>query len=205
MKIITDLKAQTNNKKRVSVYLDGAFYCGLDLVTVYKYRLKKGQEIDEKTLVELQRSSEIQKCFDSALNYISRSLKTCKQVRTKLIEKGYVKEVVNEVIYKLKDYGYLSDNDFAKKYVSTYQNTKGKRMLYANLKQKGVNDEDINDALSSLEDQTESAKKLAEKYLKNKILDRKNMQKCYNYLLSKGFDYDEAKNALSQFGEDENQ
>ena len=204
MKIITDLKVQSNNKKRVSVFLDGAFHCGLDLVTVYKYRLKKGQEIDEKTLTDIQRSSEIQKCFDSALNYISKSIKTTKQVRIKLIEKGYVKEIVNEVIVKLKEYGYLNDSDFAKKFVATYHNTKGKRVLYAMLKQKGVNDEDINEALSTVDDQTENAKKLAEKYLKNKILDRKNIQKCYNHLLSKGFSYDEAKNAISQFSDDEN-
>ena len=40
MKKITDIKEQAKNKKRVSIYLDGEFYCGLDLVTAVKNRLK---------------------------------------------------------------------------------------------------------------------------------------------------------------------
>ena len=202
MKTITDLQLQVKNIKRVNVYLDGAFYCGLDLITVYKYRLKKGQEIDEKKLIEIQKSSEFQACFDSAVNYISKSLKTAKQVRDKLIKKGYLEEIVNEVIEKLKEYGYLSDEEYAKKFVSTYKEAKGKRLIKAMLKQKGVSDSEIIKAIDVVEDQTENAKKLAEKYLKNKDKDFKSLQKCYNYLLSKGFDYDEAKNALHQFSDE---
>ena len=80
MKTITDLKTQVKNKKRVSVYLDGAYYCGFDIATVLKNRLKVGMEIDEKILVDIQRESELQACFDSALNYISTSVKTEKEV-----------------------------------------------------------------------------------------------------------------------------
>ena len=39
MKTITDIKPQTKNNKRVSIYLDGAYYCGMELFTVMKYRL----------------------------------------------------------------------------------------------------------------------------------------------------------------------
>lgn len=202
MKTITDLQIQSKNKKRVSVYLDGVFYCGLDLVTVYKYRIKKGQEISEQKLIEIQRSSEFQACFDSAIKFISKSLKTCKQVREKLISKGYLPEIVEEVILKLKEYDYLNDLNYAEKFVSTYKSTKGKRLMYAILKQKGVDEADINSALNTLSNQSENAEKLVEKYLKNKEKDKKNLQKCYNYLLSKGFDYDVAKNALTPFKED---
>ena len=64
MKQITALKEQVKNKKRVSVYLDGEFYCCLDLITVMKYRLKVGEFIEESRLVEIQYSAELQACFD---------------------------------------------------------------------------------------------------------------------------------------------
>ena len=81
MKKITEIKEQAKNKKRVSVYLDGEFYCGLDLVTALKYRLKVGEFIDESRLIEIQYNSEMQTCFDKALNFISATVKTEKQIK----------------------------------------------------------------------------------------------------------------------------
>ena len=41
----------------------------------------------------------------------------------------------------------------------------------------------------------ETAIKIAEKYVKNKPNDIKTLQKCYKYLLSKGFTYEDSKSA----------
>ena len=40
-------------------------------------------------------------------------------------------------------------------------------------------------ALENIGDETDSAVKIAEKYLKNKQKDKQNILKCYKYLLSK--------------------
>lgn len=199
MKTITDIKTQVKNKKRASIYLDGAFYCGLDVATVLKNRLKIGMDIDEQKLVEIQMESELQACFDSALNIISGSIKTEREVYEKLVKKGYVSFVAKMAVDKVKSYGYLDDKDYAKRYVSTYSKTKGKRLIGLHLRQKGVSDEDVQNAVLEIKNQGESAKQIAEKYLKNKQVDRKLLQKCYNHLLQKGFDYDDAKYAISFF------
>lgn len=199
MKTITDLKAQVKNKKRVSVYLDGAYYCGLDFATVVKNRLKVGTTIDEQKLIEIQMESELQACFDSALNIISSAVKTEREVYDKLVKKGYLPEICKVAVEKVKSYGYLDDLDYAKRYVSTYSKSKGKRLIGLQLKQKGVSEREIFEALGELENQGETARVIAEKYLKNKAKDSKNLQKCYKYLLSKGFDYDDAKYAISFF------
>ncbi len=201
MKTITDLKPQVKNKGRVSVYLNGSYYCGLDLATAVKYRLKVGQDIEENTLVEIQRNSELQACFDSALNLITTSIKTEREIISRLIKKGYLEEIAVETVEKLKNYGYIDDFDYANRYVSTYKNTQGKRLIALKLKQKGVSQEDTEKAISNLENQSEQAYILAQKYMKNKTVDNKNLQKCYKYLLSKGFDYDECKFAIEKFDE----
>ncbi|MBE5743725.1 MAG: hypothetical protein E7358_03295 [Clostridiales bacterium] len=201
MKTITDLKPQVKNKGRVSVYLNGSYYCGLDLATAVKYRLKVGQDIEENTLVEIQRNSELQACFDSALNLITTSIKTEREIISRLIKKGYLEEIAVETVEKLKNYGYIDDFDYANRYVSTYKNTQGKRLIALKLKQKGVSQEDAEKAISTLENQSEQAYILAQKYMKNKVVDAKNLQKCYKYLLSKGFDYDECKFAIEKFDE----
>lgn len=201
MKTITDIKPQAKNPKRVSVFLDGSYYCGLDLLTAVKYRLKSGMEIEENRLIEIQFEAEYQSAFDSALNFISKSVKTEKQVKDKLISKGYLDEIVDKAIEKLKEYGYVDDSDYSSRYVSTYKGVKGKLLIKNELRKKGVSDANAEKALSDIENQVESAKKLAEKYLKNKEITKQNLLKCYKYLLSKGFDYDDCKSAIDSFSE----
>lgn len=201
MKTITDIKPQAKNPKRVSVFLDGSYYCGLDLLTAVKYRLKSGMEIEENRLIEIQFEAEYQSAFDSALNFISKSVKTEKQVKDKLISKGYLDEIVDKAIEKLKEYGYVDDSDYSSRYVSTYKGVKGKLLIKNELRKKGVSDANAEKALSDIENQAESAKKLAEKYLKNKEITKQNLLKCYKYLLSKGFDYDDCKSAIDSFSE----
>ncbi len=203
MKTITELKTQAKNKNRVSVYLDGAYYCGLDVATVLKNRLKVGMEIEEQTLIEIQKESELQACFDSALTFISGAIKTEREVYQKLVKKGYLPEICSLAVEKVKSYGYLDDADYAKRYVSTYAKTKGKRLIGLQLKQKGVSDEQVEKAVLEIENQGETAKIIAEKYLKNKQVDKKILQKCYKYLLSKGFDYDDAKYAISCYNDED--
>ena len=202
MKTITDLKPQAKNKKRVSVYLDGAYYCGLDLATAVKNRLKIGSVIDEQKIIEIQMESELQSCFDYAITLISATVKTEREIAERLVRKGYLPEICKSAVEKLKSYGYIDDGDYAKRFVSSHSKTKGKRLIGLQLRQKGVSADEIENALSSIENQSETAKKVAEKYLKNKQIDSKILQKCYKYLLSKGFDYDDAKSAISAYSEE---
>lgn len=199
MKKITDIKEQLKNKKRVSVYLDGEYYCGLDLVTALKYRLKVGEFIEEERLVEIQYTSEMQACFDKALTFISSSVKTEKQIKDKLKKLGYLDEIIDSTLEKLKGYGYVDDGDFARRFTTTYKGVKGKKLIKLELKKKGVSDVDAENAVSEIQSQQETVDKLAEKYLKNKEKDKNNILKCYKYLLSKGFDYDEAKQAVEKY------
>ena len=199
MKKITDIREQLKNKKRVSVYLDGEFYCGLDLISALKYRLKVGEFIDESRLVKIQYEAELQACFDRALNFISSSVKTQKQIQDKLKKLGYLDEIIENVIEKLKSYGYIDDSDYAKRFTNTYKSTKGKRLIKLELMKKGVKDIDAQTALNEIESQQDACDTLADKYLKNKEKDKKNILKCYKYLLSKGFDYDEAKQAVDRY------
>ena len=205
MKTITELKTQAKNAKRVSVYLDGQYYCGLDLQTVVKNRLKVGLSLEESELIDIQRESEFSACYNSALNLISKSVKTEKEVSDKLIKKGYLKEIVEEVIEKVKSYGFIDDKNYAERYVSTYKNIKGKRLITLELKKKGVSEKDYKEILDETDSQQETAYNLAVKYLKNKAIDEKTIRKCYNYLLSKGFSYDEctyATKKATNFNED---
>ena len=67
------------------------------------------------------------------------------------------------------------------------------------LKSKGVSETEIDEALENLDAETElqTATAILQKYMRGKNYDRETLQKAYRYLMSKGYDYDTAKSALS--------
>ena len=71
------------------------------------------------------------------------------------------------------------------------------------VKRKGVSDEDMSAALDNLGDELPSAVAVAEKYSKNKEKPRENSLSCYKFLLSKGFSYDTAKEAVDKIFQNE--
>ena len=196
--IVTDIKPQAKNSKRVNLYLDGKFYCGLELFTVMKHRVKIGNDYTANEIIDIQIAEEEGVCLNYALNLLSKSVKTEKEIIAKLKKRGYVSEIIDKVIFKLKDYGYVNDEEFAEKYINSYSKNKGKRLLKSELKLKGVSDAIIEDKFLSVENELETAIKIAEKYVKNKPVDIKTKQKCYKYLLSKGFSYDDSKTAVDK-------
>ncbi len=202
MKTITCLKEQTKNAKRVNVYLDGKFYIGLDLLTVMKLRLKEGLVVDEKTLIDAQILDETASCFDASLKFISKSLKTKKEIINKLYSKGYVEEIIDITIKKLEEYGYVDDASYAKRFFETYKNSLGEKAIRYKLIQKGVDVKIIDQLFLDVEFDISVPEKLAQKYLKNKEINTQNLAKCYKYLLSKGFSYDVVNEIISKYKND---
>ncbi|MBQ8406644.1 MAG: RecX family transcriptional regulator [Clostridia bacterium] len=199
MGLITAITAQVKDKTRCSVFIDGRFVCGLALETVMKNRLKVGKQITLEEMSAIQLEGEKDKAFDKALYYISASQKTEKQVSDYLSGKGYLPEVVEYVLEKLKGYSFVNDESYAKAYASDALKRKGSRLVKRELAQKGVEESQIQQALCSVEDrrEEEGCQRLAEKYLKNKETDRQTLQKAFRYLMSKGYDYDMIKSVLS--------
>ena len=205
MNEITAITAQTKDKTRCNVYVDGRFCCGLRVETVVQNRLKVGCAITAEELAEMQLESEKNTAFDKALTHLSATRKTEKEIRLFLQRKGYLPAVVDYVVEKLRGYGFLDDGEYAQSYVEFASKRKGGRLIRMELKNKGLAEQEIDGALESLDEETElqTAKALLEKYMRGKTADVATLQKAYRHLLGKGFSYDAAKSALSDFGVEE--
>lgn len=203
MREITAITPQVKDKTRCNIFVDGRFYCGLSLETVVKNRLKVGQTVDEGALSAMQLESEKSAALDKALTHISAMRKTEKQVRAFLAQKGYLPAVVEYVLEKMRGYDFLNDGKYAEEYLLHASKKKGGRLIRAELRAKGISEEDIDGALSGLDGETEvaAATGILRKYLRGKTPDRETLYKAYRYLLGKGFDHDAAKRALDTFGD----
>lgn len=201
MSEITAIVPQVKDKGRCSVYVDGKFYCGLTLEAVMQNRLKAGMSVSTERLSEIQTESEKQTALDKALSHVSFSQKTEKDVSDYLAKKGYLPAVISYVTEKMREYGLIDDSAYAERYAESAIKRKGKRLIRAELRRKGVADDVIEQAVEELGGEEESARALAEKYMRGKVADKASLQKAYRYLLSKGYDYETAKRALCFLGE----
>ncbi len=202
MSEITAIEPQKHDKARCNIFVDGRFCCGMGLETVIKNRLKTGSVVTTEELARLQLDSEKQTAFDKALTHISASMKTEREVREFLEKKGYLRDVSDYVIEKMKGYGFLDDAAYAHGYTEQMSARKGGRLIAAELKRKGVSEQAIESALDAMQGETEAATRILEKYLRGKdITDKKVIQRAYAHLISKGFDYDTARDALKAYAD----
>ena len=203
MNEITAITPQVKDKTRCNIYVDGRFCCGLTLETVVKNRLKVGQIVTQEQLEEMQLESEKHTALDKALHFLSATRKTEREIRAYLTKQGYLPAVIEYVIEKLREYGFINDGEYAEAYTESAAKRKGGRLIRMELKNKGLSDEAIDGALSELdsEQELETAKKILEKYMRGKTADKATLQKAYRYLMSKGFDYEVAKAAIDAYGD----
>ncbi len=200
---ITGLKVQSKDKNRCNLYIDGDFKCGISVEATYKYGLKIGAEITNDMLNEVIFSSQKSQALTKAINYVSKSLKTKKQVKDYLLGKDFNIDIVYFVIDKLKEYGYIDDVEYSRKYIELNSKNKGERLIDYNLMQKGVKKEDIYLAReSAVVDNFSSILTIVEKRLKNKEITRELLSKTYKYLIGKGFNYDDIDKVISKYKEE---
>ena len=120
-----------------------------------------------------------------------------------LIKKGYSEETAWHAVDKLKEYGYIDDKEYSKRFIESTSKTQGRRLIEYKLMAKGVKKDDIAFAYETAEtDDNKNARVLAEKYLRNKEKTKENVLKAYKYLIGRGFSYEQADYAVALFRED---
>lgn len=200
---ITALTIQQKDKERVNLFINGEFFCGVPIELVYKYQLKVNLELSSEQLQEILKESSYKEALSKGVNYLSKCLKTKRQVKDYLVKKNYDENVVWQVVDRLKEIGLIDDVEFSKRYIESASFSQGRRMIEFKLMSKGVKKEDILCAYEQLNvNYDNSARYVAEKYIKNKERTKENFLKTYKYLIGKGFSYDEAQSAVSFLQED---
>lgn len=199
---ITKLEIQQRNKERVNIYIDDNFFLGVNAEIVYDLNLKKGDEVDEDKLKSLIDKEGLSKAKNKAMSILNRTAISEKKLREKLSD--YSDEIVDEVINKLKDYGFINDKDLARRIANDNSNISrfGKNKIRQNLYRKGISKDDIDEAVEEIDsnEQYENALYLARKRYKNlKGEDnRKVYQKLTQHLAYKGFSYDIIKSVIQE-------
>ena len=203
---VTKLSSQKKDSSRVNIYIDEEFFCGISLDSVAKFNLYVGAELDEAELAKILKNELLNRFFQRAMSYISRSVKTEFQLRRYLkdlsikkknvwyneIEKDELEKIFNEIISKLTKYGYVDDRVFAEQFVLSRIKNKprGKMVLISELMSKGVSKDIATEKVDELvEDEYDMLRKIYEKKFGSEKISSRDRKKI-DFLLRKGFSWD---------------
>jgi regulatory protein len=207
---ITKIEVQKKNKSRVSIFLDSEFVFGLDGVIAARHGLKEGARLTREQITNVLLQEEKKRVKEKAIRLLALRAHSEKELRTKLIQKGFAEEMVEDVISELKTQKLLDDIAFAHSYARTRLINKpvGERLLRQELRQKGISDECINAVVSeafSEKDQIEYAKELLVKKLPRSqgLENLKKKKRLADFLVRRGFDWDLVKEAIEGTLKDE--
>jgi regulatory protein len=188
---ITALKVQKRNPRRVNVFLDGRYAFGL--AAIEAARLRRGQVLSDEDIKGLKERDSFEKAHDRALRFLSYRPRSEAEVRRYLQGKAVSPAVEEEVIERLTRAKLLDDLAFARYWVENREsfNPRGLRMLRYELRQKGLRDETIAQALTDLDEEESAYRAAAQRGRRLARLDQLSFRKKLGaYLLRRGFPYE---------------
>lgn len=200
---ITKISAQKRSG-RYNIFLNDNFFMGVSERVIVKLRLHKGQALTEADISTIKEAETNASAYKMALDYLSYSMRTTREVRQKLAQNGVLSSVIDQVIAQLDAQHLLDDLAYAKSFVRTQQKTsdKGPKNIIAALRQKGIGEALIDEALAQYDDESQEQKaaKLATKYYSRYQNDAYlvQQQKVIKQLLAKGFDITTAKTVAAK-------
>src|SRR5690606_29346715 len=151
---------QVKTAGRYSIYIDGRFSFGLGELALMNSGLRVGKELTEAELEELKDTAAADKAYNRALGLLARRPRSEWEIRDYLKRKDYDPELVEQLVTRLRDGGWLDDLDFSRRWVENRRLLKStsKRRLQQELKAKRVADGIIAQVLQ--EDETDEGEVL---------------------------------------------
>jgi regulatory protein len=190
---ITSIKQQKRNPQRVNIYLDGNY--AFPLSKIVAAWLKVGQKLRQEEILKLQFKEEIEVAFQKAVNFISYRPRSQSEVERNLKKNEVAEALFPEIIERLKRSNLLNDADFARQWVENRSvfRPRGAHALRAELRQKGLSDELIEQSISGLDEEG-----LARAAAQKKLRQLRNLEwpefrnKLSSYLSRRGFGFETA-------------
>ena len=137
--------------------------------------------------------------YNKALDLLSRREHSQKEVKLKLQKKFKNSEEIDEVIKKLLANNIINDTRFTEQYINSRKRRGfGSKKISYELLSKGINESIIDSVLSNTNDWKELAKKeFNKKYKDGPSGDFKIRSKQKNFLLNRGFSFEEIESVFS--------
>ncbi len=197
---ITDIRPQ-RRKHRVSIYIDGEFWLGMDIGVLTALNLEISQIFDEERKAELEKEVAGREAVVWAIESITRRALSRAKMAEKLLARGYTENIVQMALERLEELYLINDQQVADSLVYARRSRgQGKRRVALALSEAGI-EKEVTERV--LDEQFDPEKEDEEAYQalihrhRNK-LDRPGRDKATAFLVRRGFSSQASRQACER-------
>lgn len=199
--VVTGIEELTKSRSRVRTDEEEEFvvYKG----ELRKYRLEEGKPVSKEDYEELMHTVLPKRAKLRSMNLLKAKEYTENQLRDKLKQGGYPKEVIDEAVQYVKSYHYVDDDRYAAAYIEYQIDKRSRQRIVQDLMKKGISRECIEKQWRYLEELgvTVDEENMISEWLKKKNYcdaeaDIKEKRRMYGFLLRKGFSAEKISKVL---------
>lgn len=195
---IIEIKPQVRNPQRKTLIFDDGSVFGISEDVFISHKFEVGSEISEDLFTETVNDELKVKIYNSALRLLGYRMRSCAEMKQRLMEKKYPINIISDVIDKLLNIKYLNDAEFAEAFA--HDKVKSKKIGPITLRMEFIPHKIDSEILENV------IKKVYEQYpisdLIKQLLDKKKIQsgiklelktkkRIQDLLKRKGFNWNE--------------
>lgn len=183
---ITDIKR--TKKGRYALFCGSDFLFSVDEEAISAYNLHSGMDISDEDLSELRKRSEYNKALNRAFLILGSRDHSEYELYIKLC-RAFDDETASSVVSRVKDLGYLNDEEFASRYADELlRKGRSSAEIRARLSAKRVSADTVDTVVSRIDtDDRDSLRSLIAKKYMRRLKDEDGRRKVYASLLRKGY------------------
>lgn len=154
---ITKIERQKRAKDRYNLYVDEQFVFSIHEDVLIKYRLAKGSVINSEEMMSLVQAQDLQQAYLDAIRILSSRLRSEYELKTRLKQKNYELQTIEDTLERLRKEKYIDDSLFAEQLTEQriHSHKKGRNWIKQELQHKGLGPEHITKALEQINGETE--------------------------------------------------
>ncbi len=197
------ISAQKGKQNKIHISIDGEYRLTVDADFWFSCGYISGDEIDEEQYKALEANIFNRRCFNRALNILSRRDHSEKELFDKLA-RADGEQAAASAVEKIKALGYIDDERYATALAKELAERKGKseRAIMSELIHRGIDRNTAENAISSLTlDECDKINILLNGKYRRKLETEKGRQQVFNALLRLGYGCGEIRSAMREYDE----
>lgn len=195
---IIEIKPQVRNPQRKTLIFDDGSVFGISEDVFISHKFEVGSEISEDLFTETVNDELKVKIYNSALRLLGYRMRSCAEMKQRLMEKKYPINIISDVIDKLLNIKYLNDAEFAEAFA--HDKVKSKKIGPITLRMEfiphKIDSEILENVIKKVYEQYPISDLIKQLLDKKKIqfgmkLEQKTKKRIQDLLKRKGFNWNE--------------
>ncbi|MCM1325922.1 MAG: recombination regulator RecX [Bacteroidales bacterium] len=190
--IVTQIVELSKTRSKVYIEQEPAF-------VLYKgelrlYHVCEGEELSEEDYNRILSEVLPKRAKLRAMNLLKSREYTREELRRKLEQGHYPRQIIEIALAYVESYGYIDDLRYAVSYITYHETDKSRRQIEQHLMQKGISKGTLEKAWQEweekggrLDERAMIEKLLQKRHYTGETADRKEQQRIYAFLARKGF------------------